>query len=59
LDDDDRAALADAARGGELVFTTAFEATDERREALLAAVRESVLGDDDAAPEAAFERDPA
>jgi F-type H+-transporting ATPase subunit b len=59
LGDEERAALAEAARGGELVFTTAFEATDERREALLAAVGESLLGDDDAAPEADFERDPA
>jgi F-type H+-transporting ATPase subunit b len=59
LDDEQRASLAEAARGGELVFTTAFEATDERRAALLAAVRESLLGDDDPAPEADFERDPA
>jgi F-type H+-transporting ATPase subunit b len=59
LDDEQRASLAEAARGGELVFTTAFEATDDRREALLAAVRESLLGDDDPAPAADFERDPA
>ncbi len=59
LGDEERAALAEAVRDGELVFTTAFEATGARREALLAAVREALLGeDDDAALEAEFERDP-
>jgi len=59
LEDGQRSALAEAARGGELVFTTAFEATEERREALLAAMRESLLGeDDDGEIEAGFERDP-
>ncbi|MBW6455815.1 MAG: F0F1 ATP synthase subunit delta [Trueperaceae bacterium] len=58
LEDGQRSALAGAARGGELLFTTAFEATDERRESLLAAVR-SLLGEDHGETlEADFERDP-
>ncbi len=59
LGDEERAALADRARAGDLVFATAFEATDEQRETLLRAVREGLLEDEDAAPEAEFERDPA
>ena len=59
LDDDEREALADRARAGDLTFATAFEASDEQREALLSAVREALLGgDEDATVEAAFERDP-
>lgn len=59
LDEEERTALADRARAGDLAFATAFEATDEQRETLLRAVREALLGDDeDAAPEAEFERDP-
>jgi F-type H+-transporting ATPase subunit b len=58
LGDEDRASLVEAARGGELVFTTAFEATDERRESLLAAVRSLLAEDDDTLLEADFERDP-
>jgi len=59
LDAEERTALADRARAGELTFATAFAATDDQRETLLRAVREALLGDDEgAAAEAEFERDP-
>jgi len=59
LDDDERAALAERARAGDLTFATAFEASAEQRQALLDAVREALLGgDEDAKLEADFVRDP-
>jgi F-type H+-transporting ATPase subunit b len=53
LDDATRAALADAAAAGPVVVTTAFDPTAPQREALVAAVMET-LG---APVEPAFERD--
>ncbi len=42
LDDTTRADLVAAVRDGHLTFATAFESSEEQREALLAAVREAV-----------------
>jgi len=55
LDDDTRAALVAAAARGPVALSTAFEPTREQREALTAALAETLGG----AVEVAFERDPA